>query len=386
MRSPQLQRPYLPFGMSDPETESLRSFNPKRISEAAARPLPPPPKMTAPYIQLDFQHQSINRTQQRGYAKVPKKTIKAVRASSIVLRIFQLFGALGLLTCMLFVRKIDEITGWICRVPPAVATFHIVYSIYHLSGSYRLRTPSSTVGYYLFASTVDLAIISFYSFIAVLSWRQRNLGNQMDWATIFTKDGSDEKIILAVFLDACVSGGLTIISVMFSIYLILTFRRLANLPPDMNPFLEPKGSLTRKPAKRISASTIAAQKSIPFAATRHPRPIDVPSPSESMRFSYPQAASTASPRASMMSEAPRYSAISLNDSPRNSHDMPRYSQIESPKSSPRSNKKRTYAPLHANSPKRSSGLRDSRATSANLGTENESEWRHRKPSAGDSRD
>ncbi|PWW73002.1 hypothetical protein C7212DRAFT_366231 [Tuber magnatum] len=384
MHSPQLHRPYLPFGTSDPETESLRSFNPKRISEAAARPLPPRPKMTAPYIQLDLQHQSIDRIQQRGYAKVPKKAIMAMRTSSIVLRIIQLFGAMALLICMLFVRKIDEITGWICRVPPAIAIFHIVYSIYHLSGSYRVRTPSSTVGYYLFATTVDLAIISFYSFIAVLSWRQHSLGAEMDWATIFTKDGSDEKIILAVFLDACVSGGLTVISVTFSIYLILTFRRLANLPPDMNPFLEPKGSLTRKPAKRLSASTISIQKSIPFAATRHPAPIDIPSPRESMRFSYPQAASTASPRASVMSEASRYSAISLNDSPRNSRDMPRYSQIESPNSSPRSSKKKTYAPLQANSPKRSSGLRDSRATSANLGAENESQWRHRKPSAGDS--
>lgn len=249
-----------------------------------------------------------------------------------------------------------------------------------------MRTPSSTIGYLLFASTVDLAIISFYSFIAVLSWRQHSLGNEMDWATIFTKGGSDEKILLAVFLDACVSGGLTIVSVMFSVYLTLTFRRLANLPPDMNPFLEAKGSLTRKPAKRISASTIASQKSIPFASTRHPRPIDIPSPKESARFSFPQAASTASPRASIMSEAPRYSAISLNDSPRNSHDMSRHSQAESPQSSPRGIKKKTYAPLQANSPKRSSGLRDSRATSANLGAENESEWRYRKPSAGDSRD
>jgi len=73
--------------------------------------------MTAPYIQLDFQHQPADRVQQRSYAKVPKKAIKAVRASSIVLRVFQLFGAMGLLVCMLFVRKIDDMTGWICRVP-----------------------------------------------------------------------------------------------------------------------------------------------------------------------------------------------------------------------------------------------------------------------------
>jgi len=73
--------------------------------------------MTAPYIQLDFQRQPTDRVQQRSYAKVPKKAIKAVRTSSIVLRVFQLAGAMGLLVCMLFVRKIDEMTGWICRVP-----------------------------------------------------------------------------------------------------------------------------------------------------------------------------------------------------------------------------------------------------------------------------
>ena len=117
MHSSQLQRPYLPFATSDPDSESLRSFNPKRISEAAARPLPPRPTMTAPYIQLDFQRQPVDRAQQKSYAKIPKKAIKVVRALSIVLRIFQLVGAMGLLVCMLFVRKIDEMTGWICRVP-----------------------------------------------------------------------------------------------------------------------------------------------------------------------------------------------------------------------------------------------------------------------------
>lgn len=71
----------------------------------------------APYVHLDFQHQPIERRQQSAYVKVSKKTIKVVRIGLIILRVLQLFGALGLLVCMLLVRKIDDTTGWICRAP-----------------------------------------------------------------------------------------------------------------------------------------------------------------------------------------------------------------------------------------------------------------------------
>lgn len=226
--------------------------------------------------------------------------------------------------------------------------------------------------------------MAFYSFAAFLSWKQHVLGFDMEWATIFTSVESDQKVVMTIFLTAVITGGLTLVSLCFAIYLIHTFRRLANVSPEMNPFLEPKCSLTRKPAKRFSSSTIESARTIPFAETRHPGPVDVPSPQESMRFSFPQSASTASPRSSVMSETPRYSAISLGDSPRNSHDTQRYPLVDEHTGSPRRKKQKSYAPLKVkNSPKRKSGLRDARATSANLALgldAPDSEWRYRKPS------
>jgi hypothetical protein len=151
--------------------------------------------------------------------------------------------------------------------------------MYHLSGSYRLRTPGSSKVYFLFSSSVDVAILCFYSFIALLSWRQNVAGKDMTWTTVFHADGMDGKIVFAVFVTTCAAGGLTLLTLGCSIYLVNACRKLASLPPDHNPFVEDEDPHLAINEKRWSASSAdsetalltgspKAERTLPFAATR----------------------------------------------------------------------------------------------------------------------
>ncbi|KAH8154999.1 uncharacterized protein LAJ45_00007 [Morchella importuna] len=238
------------------------------------------PKPMAPYVHLDQStNAKIARAERANATTISRRALLGVRVLAIALRALQLLGAMGLLLCMMFVRKLDDITGWICRVPPAVAIFHIVYYIYHVACSDRVRTPKSSVSYFLFASVVDLAIISFYAFIAILSYRQHQGVTDGAWGTIFNNDDAASKIFITVFLVACISGALAILSLLVTLYLIRIFRHLASLSADQNPFLvDEKDSAAYTPlGKRWSDSTTATaapsmpeiSKAVPFLTTRN---------------------------------------------------------------------------------------------------------------------
>lgn len=64
----------------------------------------------------------------------------------------------------------------------------------------------SSVTYFLFALTVDLAIMSFYSFIAVLTWSQIRGNPDNVWTTIFNNPDAAIRIFVTVFLVACSSA------------------------------------------------------------------------------------------------------------------------------------------------------------------------------------
>ncbi|KAI5850541.1 hypothetical protein DFP73DRAFT_591406 [Morchella snyderi] len=278
-------RPFLPY--NNPalnSVEDLNSFNPKRFSQQSEAPMIAKPQPMAPYIHLDQStNAKIARAERANATTISRRGLLGVRVLAIALRAGQLLGAMGMLLCMMFVRKLDDITGWICRVPPAVAIFHIVYYIYHVACSDRVRTPRSSVSYFLFASVVDLAIISFYAFIAILSYRQHQGVTDGAWGTIFNDDGAASKIFITVFLTACVCGALAILSLLVTLYLIRIFRHLASLSADQNPFLmDEKDTTAYTPlGKRWSNSTtttaVAAgapslpeiSKAVPFLTTRN---------------------------------------------------------------------------------------------------------------------
>ena len=171
-----------------------------------------------------------------------------------------------------------------------MVTVHAVYAIYHLSGSYRLKTPGSSKMYHLVASTLDVGTLTAYAGIGVAAWRQHAAadGDGMTWHTVFADAATDAKMVLTVFVLVCAAGGLTAITLALSLYLVHAMRLLASLPPDANPFVDdddPRlATVEPEPGKRWSASTDASaasstapflpaeKRAMPFAVTRAARP------------------------------------------------------------------------------------------------------------------
>ena len=195
-----------------------------------------------------------------------------------------------------------------------MATVHFTYSIYHLSGSYRLKTPQSAKVYHLLASTLDLIIIAFYAYIAILAWRQHTQGRMMDWTTVFTDYNTDSKIVYGVFLVACVAGGLVLATLSMSLYLIHAFRKLASLPPDHNPFVE-DDDLQLAASEKVrwretSDIPFLGGRKVPFVATRG-LPHEQPS----------------TPIASVYPESRRHTYESLKLDPSDFLESPREKQV-----------------------------------------------------------
>ncbi|KAI5844842.1 hypothetical protein BZA05DRAFT_408657 [Tricharina praecox] len=271
-------QPLLPE-FSDPDFSPTARFNPKAVTQAfqAARNAAPKPAQHGPFINLDASNSTLlpRPALREGACPVSKKLITIARYVSIFLRLLQLLGAMGLLVCLLFIREIEFATGWICRVPPAVAVVHLIYALYHLTGSYRLKTPGSSKVYFLLASALDVALISLYTYIGILSWRQHAAGADRSWSTIFHEpSGADATIVFSVFLLVCCSGGLKALTLGLSLYLIHCFRQLEVLPPDHNPFVadeDPRLAVNEK-SQRWSTSTRESEaplgRKVPFAATR----------------------------------------------------------------------------------------------------------------------
>ena len=112
-------KPLIPE-FSSPSFSPQARFNPKSVTQAidAARTAPPKPAHDGPLLHVDAK--IPKRPELRnGRCPVSKRAITWIRYLSVFLRVLQLFGALGLLVCMLLMRHVENITGWICRVPVA---------------------------------------------------------------------------------------------------------------------------------------------------------------------------------------------------------------------------------------------------------------------------
>jgi len=197
-----------------------------------------------------------------------KNKVKRSRIAQLVLRLGALLGALGLLFCVIAINKTTSSVGWIIRVAPAVALCHCVYGIYHLCRAAEGRTPASTASYMLFAAMLDTGLIPFLVFSAMLA-RAEYTTNAYGWSTLFGIPDISYKIIYGFFLLCVTEAGLVLLSLGLDIYLAILFRKIAKLPPDMNP-LEP--NLTARPnhhkrnksemttEKHMSTSTLATMR------------------------------------------------------------------------------------------------------------------------------
>jgi len=146
------------------------------------------------------------------------------------------------------------------------------------------RTPASSASYMLFAAIFDAGLIPFYVFTAMISHQQyyEENGSPGRWQTLFDDNPKTLKIIYSTWLISVTDGGIHLVSLCISIYLAFIFRKIAQLPPDMNPLEDNltsrhkrnKSSLSTAATEinnrdsHLSAPLIDAPRMVPFMHTR----------------------------------------------------------------------------------------------------------------------
>ena len=195
----------------------------------------------------------------------------------------------------------------------------------------------------LFASFLDAGLIPFYVFTALMARMELQLATDASgkWQTLFNDDTITSKIVRATFLLGIVDGSIHLVSLLLSIYLATMFRKIARLPPDMNP-LEDNLTSRHKRNKsslvdnRFSKSTTLTNnsthegkekdgldsptRSVPFMHTRndsHSNISDVPAPLFSPRASrtdvsnayYDQPRSQRSSRINLSEQSPNSASL-----------------------------------------------------------------------------
>lgn len=83
---------------------------------------------------------------------------------------------------------------------------------------------------------MDIGLTPFFVFIALFANNnyQEEPGTKHRWTSIFDQEATTT-LLQATFLASAVMGGLHLISAILDLWLIIVFRKISNLPPDMNP-------------------------------------------------------------------------------------------------------------------------------------------------------
>ncbi len=145
-----------------------------------------------------------------------------------------------------------------------------IYSLYHHARPARARPPASSAAYQLFSAVHDLATVGLYAFGAVVVHGQAG-----GWTTLLgggngDGDGGEAETLVREFLAPAeyhtliAAGGLHLASLGISGWLALVFRRIARMPPDMNPL---EDHLTRRAGAVASARHKRNKSSVATTAT-----------------------------------------------------------------------------------------------------------------------
>ncbi|KAJ5325038.1 hypothetical protein N7476_003638 [Penicillium atrosanguineum] len=282
-----------PFLYDRPSTYNFhgptdQGFNPKAVTQASRVREQPKPKQTGPLLNFnrhpDSWASSLDKSTWTPMHPNTKNRVKYTRGTQLGLRVLTILGALGSLFCSIVIKDAATTVIWIIRAGPIVAIMHTIYGICHLSRSPAPRPPASQASYGVFASTLDLGLIPFYVFTAIIAHAEYT-EDAYHWSTMFKSTGLTGDISEAMFICALVNAGLHLVSLSLSIYLAVIFRKISNLPPDLNPL---EDNLTARPKrsrkemnmdeKHMSSSTLASTiedpligppRSVPFIHTRN---------------------------------------------------------------------------------------------------------------------
>ena len=119
--------PYLFSPVSQQDRDPAYNFDPKAVTRAsyysiASSTSTPPPKQHGPLIDFN-RHPDSYIIVPSARSNLPpmhpntKQRINTARWLQFSLRLLQLLGALGALVCVIIIRGVNDVQGWILRVP-----------------------------------------------------------------------------------------------------------------------------------------------------------------------------------------------------------------------------------------------------------------------------
>lgn len=207
----------------------------------------------------------------------------------------------------------------------------------------------------LFACLIDISIVPFYAYISLAAKTK-----QTTW-TISLSDQSLLRIFTEVlFYAATVGGGLHLVSLVISGYLALTFRKITQLPPDMNPLEDNLASRHTRNKSSVSTFTAVGSPSERRLSRgsnlgdkrRSGAPYEDLDPPTTIPFLHTRTNSNesfqtnqSSPRTSRTHSPARYNAHKPGQSAR--HSFPDFKQAPSVSSSPKRASHHTYTAVSA---------------------------------------
>ncbi|KAK7754040.1 hypothetical protein SLS62_003885 [Diatrype stigma] len=261
------QEPFMYDAVRSSSQFPEKEFDPKAVTRASWEPKPRKPKVKGPLVAFgrhpDAHQVPSGRTSTfRPMSGTTKWWIRWTRYLQLGLRSLELVAGLGLVALMILISNVQPELVWVMRIVPGVVAISCIYSLYHHARPARERPPASSAAYQLFSAVHDAAATGLYAFGAVVVHSQGG-----EWATLL-KSGSEGQGLAATVLVPAEywalvgAAGLHAASLGVSTYLALMFRRIARMPPDLNPL---EDHLTRRAHKRNKSSvatTVASWESI----------------------------------------------------------------------------------------------------------------------------
>ncbi|OAL47514.1 hypothetical protein IQ07DRAFT_623245 [Pyrenochaeta sp. DS3sAY3a] len=240
------------------------AFNPKAVTMASRMPPSPKKKQEGPLVDFNKHPDSYlilpyGNTDAKPMHRKTKIFVKVARWIQLVFRVATLLGAVGALLCSIFIRGAQDTEGYIMRIPPGVDIVVCLYAIYHLIRNAKSRPAASSASYHFFALVTDAGFVPFYVFTVLMSRRNSDMeaGEVGRWRTMFPTDEETNKILFTTWMTATVVAGLHVASLFLDLYLVIVFRKISKLPPDMNP-LEDNLTSRRKSKHKHKNSSVSA--------------------------------------------------------------------------------------------------------------------------------
>ncbi|KAL5629611.1 hypothetical protein BROUX41_001217 [Berkeleyomyces rouxiae] len=211
-----------------------KPFDPKAVTRESWKKPKPRPARDGPYISFNVhpdayvQHYTGSKSSWR-LSNLCRQAMKWTRILQLVLRVLQAVAAIGVLGLFIAFIKLPATTSWIFRIAGGVASLHCTYSAYHHFRSPVGRSPASTAAYQFFSVLADASIVGVYSYGVVTVNRDGR-----KWATRLDASSFDT-MVLAAYYGLISAAATHFVSLGISVWLSIIFRRISQLPPDMNP-------------------------------------------------------------------------------------------------------------------------------------------------------